>query len=313
MEFVIGVDGGGTKTVAWLAPLADEASGQRLGCGRAGPGNPRAAGLEVAQRNIDAAIDAAFAEAQLPRATVAAACLCLSGAGRAPEQKSMTAWATARGVARVTRVTGDAEPILAAASPENWGIALISGTGSLAWGRSRDGRVARSGGWGYLMGDEGSGYAIVLAGLRAAVQAADGRGPSTSLLQTFQQRLDAARPSDLIARVYDPAMTRARLAELATDVLQAAATDKVAESILVSAAAELATMVAALLEPLQLANAAFPLALSGGVLLHHQSLRQRLLAALQAVSATPSSVTLVPDPARGAVALARAVAANFAT
>lgn len=312
MELIIGVDGGGTKTVAWVATLRDDVSGAVLGRGRAGPGNPRAAGFEIAQNNIDAAIDAAFADAKLPRETVAAACLCLSGAGRAVEQEQMKEWAEARGVARITRVTGDAEPILAAATPDNWGIALISGTGSLAWGRSRDGRIVRSGGWGFLIGDEGSGYAIALAGLRAAAQAADGRGPRTILLEAFQQRLAAAVPSDLIGRVYDPAMSRERLAELANVVFNASPTDVVAASIVSAAAADLATMVAALVEPLQLANGTFPLAFSGGMLLHHESLRQRLLAALQAASATPSSVTLVPDPVRGAVALARAAAVTSA-
>ena len=91
-------------------------------------------------------------------------------------------------MARSVRIVHDAVPILAAGSPEGWGVALISGTGSLAFGRDRQGRSCRAGGWGFLFGDEGSGYAIALAGLRAAAQAADGRAPATRLLEGFLER-----------------------------------------------------------------------------------------------------------------------------
>lgn len=305
LELVLGVDGGGTKTVAWLAPLHDVGTETVLGRGRAGPGNPRAAGFEVAQANIDAAIDAAFADANLPRCPVAAACLCLSGAGRAAEQTRMTRWAQSRGLARVTRVTGDAEPILAAASFENWGVALIAGTGSLAWGRNRAGEVARSGGWGYLMGDEGSAYAIAQAGLRVATHAADGRGPATQLLARFQERLDAAAPSELIERVYASDMTRDRIASLAVVVFAVAADDAVAQRIIDSAAADLAAMVAALIKPLNLPVGNFPLALAGSVLEQQESFRERVLARLQQTKAEPGTVSIVSEPVRGAVTLAR--------
>src|SRR6187401_714303 len=126
---VLGIDGGGTKTVAWLAPLHEGDQSVISGRGQAGPGNPRAAGFDTAQANIEGAIGAAFADACLPRRTVAAACFCLAGAGRPAEQERITAWATACGIASSVRVTGDAEPILAAAASDVRGIALICGTG----------------------------------------------------------------------------------------------------------------------------------------------------------------------------------------
>src|SRR5205823_15045021 len=141
---------------AWLAPLDDDPNTIVLGRGQAGSGNPRAAGFDAAQTNIASAIDAAFADAKLPLTTAAAACFGLAGAGREIEQQRIASWAEKHGIAQNVRVTGDAEPILAAASPENCGVALICGTGSLAWGRNRAGVIARAGGWGYLLGDEGS-------------------------------------------------------------------------------------------------------------------------------------------------------------
>lgn len=290
---VIGVDGGGTKTVAWLAQ--GEAV---LGRGSAGPGNPRAAGFEVAQANIAAAIAAAFADAKLPRQTAAAACFGLAGAGRAAEQEQIATWVVGCGIAAQVKVTGDAEPILAAASPDNVGVVLICGTGSLAWGRNAEGETARCGGWGYLLGDEGSGYAIALAGLRAAMRAADGRGPPTDLLASFQTALEAKSPAELIGNVYGPEMSRERLAGLASVVFERHGTDAVAEQIVAAAASELVEMVATVARRLGL-PAGFTLALAGGVLLHQQPFAE------QVAREYSDHWKIVEEPVQGAVALAR--------
>ena len=302
---VIGVDGGGTKTVAWLAPLDGGGVGTFLGRGRAGPGNPRAAGFEAALANIELAIAAAFADAGLPQTTAAAACFGLAGAGRKTEQERIAAWALQEQLAHQVRVTGDAEPILAAASPENWGIALIIGTGSLAWGRNQAGETARCGGWGYLLGDNGSAYAIALAGLQSAMRAADGRGPATSLLSHFQQELQAATPPDLIDRVYGPEMTRERLANLAQIVFQAADSDAVARSIISRAAEELTEIVAVLRSRLGFAAGQYALAIAGSVGLHQPAFVAMILDNLKRAGAEPESVATVAEPVVGAVALAR--------
>jgi len=309
--FVLGIDGGGTKTVAWLAPRAE---GQILGRGHAGPGNPRAAGFDVALANIDAAIAAAFADANLPRAEVAAACFGLAGAGRATEQQQIEAWATSRGIAQRVKVTGDAEPILAAASPDNVGVVLICGTGSLAWGRNAAGETARCGGWGYLLGDEGSGYAIALAGLRAAMRAADGRGPATDLLAGLMSVLKATSPEELVSRVYGPEMNRERLAGLASVVFEYRSTDGTAQQIIAEAARGLAELVATVAKQLHLnlPPKDFTLALAGGTLLHQLNYRERFLAALPSGGANSwatSRVIVVEEPVQGAVALARSLCA----
>jgi N-acetylglucosamine kinase-like BadF-type ATPase len=302
---LLGIDGGGTKTVAWLAPLDDPSNAIVLGRGHAGPGNPRAAGFETAQANIQAAIAAAFADAGLPQTTAAAACFGLAGAGREIEQERIAAWATQQGLAKTVRVVGDAEPILAAASPDNCGIALICGTGSLAWGRNSSGQVARTGGWGYLLGDEGSAYAIALAGLNAATRAADGRGEATAILAQLQRELDARSPAALIDRIYSPEMTRERLAGLARIVFDAAPTDAVARGIIAAAASDLAQMIATLCERLALQNAGYTLALTGSVILNQASLRSGLQDQLTQHYCTPQTIHLIPDPIRGAIAIAR--------
>src|SRR5262245_35627798 len=309
-DVIIGVDGGGTKTLAFIAPLDDTSNTVVLGRAVAGPGNPRAAGFDVAQANISAAIEAAFADAKLPPSTAAAACFCLAGAGRQVEQVQIASWAKQWQIAEVVRVTGDAEPILAAASPDNVGIALICGTGSLAWGRNREGQTARSGGWGYLLGDEGSGYAIALAGLRAAVRAADKRDEPTNLLAAYMQKLGADSPQDLVAKVYGPEMTREGLAELASVVFDLRTADATAERIVQVAANELAQMVATVVAQLRLPSQNYALAMAGGVLLYQLNYADRVIAALenQTREATPNHWVTVDQPVRGAVALARRLA-----
>lgn len=309
-ELVIGVDGGGTKTQAFIAPLEDPSNTVVLGRGAAGPGNPRAAGFDVAQANIAAAIEAALWDAKLPRSTAAAACFCLAGAGREVEQERIAGWAKQQQIAGAVRVTGDAEPILAAASPDNVGIALICGTGSLAWGCNQQGQTARSGGWGYLLGDEGSGYAIALAGLRAAARAADKRDEPTGLLGAFMQKLGADSPQDLVAKVYSPEMTREGLAELASVVFDLRTTDATAERIVQVAANELAQMVATVAAQLRLPSQNYALAMAGGVLLYQLNYVDRVIAALenQPRQAIPNHWVTVDQPVRGAVALARRLA-----
>lgn len=312
-QFVLGVDGGGTKTVAWLAPLAADGGQTALGRGQAGPGNPRAAGFSVAQANIDAAIAAAFADAGIPRQPVAAACFGLAGAGRAAEQQQITDWALGRRIAERINVTGDAEPILATAAPDNTGVVLICGTGSLAWGRNAAGQTARCGGWGYLLGDEGSGYAIALAGLRAAVRAADGRGPATELLPAFMQRLGAASPEELVGRVYAADMKREGLAGLASLVFECRSSDPVATQIVADAAGSLAELVVTVVRQLHLPPSDVTLALAGGTLVHQPQYREQLLSALKHAfemqGARPIRWTIVEQPVQGAVALARSLCA----
>jgi N-acetylglucosamine kinase-like BadF-type ATPase len=302
-RLVLGIDGGATKTTAWLAVV--EQADEVLGRGTAGPANPRVVGFPEAQQHITRAIEAAFTDARRSPGPVAAAALALAGVGRAEERAQIRVWAEHARMAAHVIVTDDAESILAAGAPEGWGVALICGTGTLAWGRNTAGQSARVGGWGYLLGDEGSAYAIALNGLRASVRAADGRGPRTTLLFRFQQALDAATPDDLVGRIYDATVTHERIAALATVVFDAAPADATARAIIDAAATDLATMVRTLGDRLHLTTGAYPLALAGGVLVHQDLLRAAVSTRLSAWGLPPSVTRVIANPVAGAVALAR--------
>jgi N-acetylglucosamine kinase-like BadF-type ATPase len=301
-SLILGVDGGGTKTVAWLSHPAEIAG--HLGEGFAGPSNARAIGFPEAQRNIPAAIDAAFQAAGLNRAKVSAACLSLAGMGRASDRDTMLAWAVEQNIANRIEVTTDAEAVLAAASPSRVGIALICGTGSLAWGRNDMGQLERAGGWGYLLGDEGSAYGIAVAGLQAASRAIDHRGPKTLLVERFQERLQAPAPFDLIERIYNPAMTRDKIAALAEVVFDAEASDEIAATVLQQGAVALADCVTCVGHKLGFAAGEYPLGVAGGVIVSRERYLDAVLRSLLQRGYDPHCLELVPQPVIGALIIA---------
>jgi N-acetylmuramic acid 6-phosphate etherase len=302
-DLVLGFDGGGTRTVAMLAARRPDGGWQLLGRGEGGPSNRQAVGTPAALAALDAAANAAFAAAGKPRCAVRAACLGLAGAGRPKDREVVREWAARARLAETVDVIEDAALLLAAGTPDGWGVAVVAGTGSMAFARGPDGRTARAGGWGPLLGDEGSAYVIALAGMRAAARAADGRGPATLLTDRLLAANGLARPEELIGVVYRGG-DRAALAGLAPVVLEAAAAgDSVADDIIRAAAEELAAAAAAAARSLGL-RSAFPVALAGGLLVSSAGYRDRFLAALADRGLHADPVALVTEPAEGAVRLA---------
>ena len=305
-DLILGIDGGATKTVAWLAERSVEMEPVVLGRGTAGPANPQAVGFDAALENLDRAIAAAFEEAGVKPGPVAAAVLGLAGSDREENRRVLNRWAENRRLARRFRVVTDALPVLAAGAPDGWGVALIAGTGSFCFGQTADGRTARAGGWGYLFGDEGSAYWIAVAGLRAAAQSADGRAPPTRLVDALLARLGLESPRELITTIYPIASDRARIASLADVVTRSADEgDAAAQRIFDHAADELAAMVASVARKLDLSASPFPLALAGGVLLGGEKLRSSLGECLRSFDLHAASITEVSHPVLGALSLAQ--------
>lgn len=297
-DLILGVDGGGSKTRALLADRA----GRVLGAGSAPSSNYQAVGFAAATAAILAAAQQAAQQAGyagMPR--VAAACLGLAGVDRPADAARFDAWVREQGLAARWAIVNDAELVLAGGTPAGWGVALICGTGSIAYGRAPDGRVARAGGWGYLLGDEGSGYDLALRALRLATQTADGRADAQALLQAILATWQLGDASELIGYVYHPEMTRAAIAGLARVVLELAeAGDAHAAALVRSAAEELARLVEAVMRRLDLH--APPLALGGGLL----TASPRLRAALDAAIGVPlGPQQIVSDPAQGALCIAQ--------
>jgi N-acetylglucosamine kinase-like BadF-type ATPase len=307
---LLGVDGGGTSTIAWLA----DPSGNVLGRGRAGPSNAKSVGLAAARKALEDAITRAFDDAGIPRTIVDVACMGLAGFDRPDDKALLQSWSAESGWARMLLPVNDGDLLLAAGTPEGWGIGVVSGTGSIAVGRAPDGRTARAGGWGYLMGDEGSAWDVAVRALRWAARVSDGRGtlrdPDDPLMPRICEAFEVSRAPDLISAVYRPEVDRARIAALAQVVVAAAEErSESAGAILGDAADELAQAVLAVARGLRFGEAGqpaqFPLVLAGGFLLSSPSLSASLVSRLSLRGVVPTSVTPVPDPVFGALTLAR--------
>ncbi len=294
--FVVGVDGGGTRTQAVALGLHGQLLGRAVG-GAALLDVTNAA--EVA-RSIHQVAEAAAAEAglTLPAAALFAG---VAGGGR-PEVKAAlrVALATA-GVGEAVTVGTDVAAAARDALGTGPGIVLLAGTGSIAWGRNESGRVARVGGWGSLLGDEGSGYDLGLEGLRAVARARDGRGPATELTRLLLEAAGVEAPEGLIP--WASQAGKGDIAALAPVVAEAAASDDVAGRLLVAAAVALAvqaTTLADRLGPWKVASP--PVALAGGLLSPGGPLRERVGSLLS--DAGLGIVDAGVDGARGAGLLA---------
>jgi N-acetylglucosamine kinase-like BadF-type ATPase len=296
MRYVIGIDAGGTKTTGILA---DE-TGKELREARAGGANLRAHGELGVEKSLYQVIDAL--DAPGPPHEIAALCLGIAGVGNDAERGVVRELLRRLGIRRAVRIVNDAVIALVAGAPEGVGVVLISGTGSIAWGMDAAGKSARSGGWGHLLGDEGSAFWLGHAAVRQGIRAADGRGPATTLYDRIRQRLGVAGTPDLVDWFYDQELSRTRVAELAGVVEEAANDgDSSAEELLDQAAGHLVRAARSVVSQLEF-PAAFPLVLSGGAFRACPSLVARIEARLHLPAARV--VKLEVGPASGAVRLA---------
>lgn len=296
MRYVIGIDAGGTKTTGILA---DE-SGRELREARAGGANLRVHGELGVEKSLYQVIDALDAPAP-----VHALCLGIAGVGGDAERGVVRDLLRRLGIRKAVRIVSDALVALVAGAPDGIGVVLISGTGSIAWGTDASGKSARSGGWGYLLGDEGSAFWLGHAAVRHGIRAADGRGPATTLYDRIRERLGLAATPDLVEWFYDQELSRTRVAELARVVEEAANDgDLAAEELLDQAAGHLVRAARSVVQQLDFPGP-FPLVLSGGAFRACPSLVPRIEARLHLPAARV--LRLEAAPATGAVRLALAM------
>ncbi len=280
----IGVDGGGSKTRA----VAVNEHGLEIGRGSAGSSNYRAVGVEQAQ----SAVYAAFQGAAGDRIAVTEAFIGLAGIDT---ETDLRVWRPiVQSLAPIIHLSNDAEMLLHV-FPSGSAAALVSGTGSVAVACAQDGEILRSGGWGHIIGDEGSGYDVGIGALRAAMAAYDGRAGATLLLRLILRRWRLPDVAALIDYVYSDRCAKSEIASIAEDVFSAAEQqDKVAAALIDNAAKQLAAHLTALLH--RGLSAPFSLALGGSLLLRQPALRETTLAYLRSFAHIPA-VELVYDAA----------------
>jgi N-acetylglucosamine kinase-like BadF-type ATPase len=302
MRYFIGIDGGGSRTTAWLA---DE-EGCILGQSIAGPSNPLKVGIAVAARHLITAARQAMRQARRKPIAVEAVCAGVAGVDRSSLHRSLLSVLRRQIPAKHHLLTIDAVIALQSAVGFSPGIIVISGTGSIAYGRDQQGCTFRCGGWGSTFGDEGSGYDLGRKAVMAALKDFDGRGPHTELNKSICKTLRLKS----IDQVVRKALTFSQIAALFPVVLDAAkGGDQVAQRLCREAGQDLAELAWVLLKRLGSRWQSIPVICAGGVFKASSTVRQSFTSHLRRRAGKPIRVSLLErPPVAGALDLARAVA-----
>ncbi|HVA28721.1 MAG TPA: BadF/BadG/BcrA/BcrD ATPase family protein [Candidatus Baltobacteraceae bacterium] len=300
MSVVVGVDAGGSSTRA-LASV-DGAQGELV---REAAANLRAVGVEGAATIIARAIAKA-----LDGASADAIHVGIAGGGRRGMAAALAQALRSRFPSSGVDVSDDARIALRAGVPSGDAVALISGTGSIAYAEIGDARF-RAGGFGHAIGDGGSGAAIGSAALNLALRSYDGRTPREPLFDRLETALGSSDPQAILDSVYGDGDPPRALAALAPLVLSAAANgERSATRIVQTAALELYELVKSVVRSAAVGERDLPLVLAGGMLASNSPLTFLLETRIASDFPHLSVQKASPDPVYGALALARAASSR---
>ena len=299
---VLGIDAGGTKTVALLA----DGDGRIIGEGRAGAANLQTEGELEVEKILHTVIEQATDGGHLP---ISAVCLGMAGVDRRDDAVIIRDVMRRLGFRSNALIVNDALIALVAGAGASPGVVVISGTGSIAYGVSHHGVAARAGGWGPTLGDEGSGYWIGRRALAAVMRDVDGRGPQTDLTRLVLRHFSLPKPEALVAEIYHQPQGRRAIASLGAVVDGSRdAGDPVAIDIMSQAADELALAAASVIARLEMRGEQFPILLAGGMLRESAWLAAEVRRRMAEVAPRATVGPLMHEPAIGAVRLAIAEA-----
>lgn len=261
MKYIMGVDGGGTHSRLLVTDL----NGNEIYQGIGKSTNIESNALETVKKNF---MDL-FQEFHIRTKSSKEDCLsiCIGTAGvDTPESLDLISDLIGNlGYHCFIEVMNDSEIALAAETKGKPGIIIISGTGSIGFGVNECGEKWRVGGFGYLVGDEGSGYWVARKGIGAALQDFDHSGPKTKLTDMLKEELNLERLDKILDFIYST--NKSEIARLATVVIQGYEQgDIVSNEIIQKAAYYLSRMVITLVKELQMTEQSYPVIYGGGFL-----------------------------------------------
>jgi N-acetylglucosamine kinase-like BadF-type ATPase len=277
MRFVVGVDGGGTKTAA--AVVGDDLG--VIGTAVAGPSNYRSVGMEASSQSIQEAVSHALRVAEVPLGQVEAICMCLSGFDTELDIPVPQRAVALLGFTGAAIFENDVVGAWAGVTGGDPGVVTIAGTGATALGMNERGEFWRTDGWDYILGDAGSGYRIGLEGIHEAMKMLDGRRPPTRLLGKLAVFYSVDDALGMRRLADSGALGKLHIADFSRHVAEAADEgDGVAQDILRRASGEIAMNIEAIVTQLGMRDVAFPIGAVGSVFKSYtwvlEPLRQRL-------------------------------------
>lgn len=294
-NLVLALDLGGSKTQALVAPSTGSAPPTEI---LAGCANLYSVGDAEVTRQLNSILE------QIAVQDIRLVCAGAAGADTPGLADRLTALIHALVPQARIKVVHDSELILAAANLHT-GIAVIAGTGSVVWGRSLDGSTARAGGWGFLLGDEGSGYWVGRQAVRHALSGLDRGRPADRLSQQLAADCGLQHPGELLEHFYSHPERRYWAGRSRMVFELAAGGDVAAVAIVDDAAAALVSLIRTVAT--RLPEPRLPVVLGGGLLVHQPTLARALTASLHRRGHDDVRV-LTTDPVHGALLLARHLA-----
>jgi len=298
LKVFIGIDGGGTN----LKALIGDENRKVIGSIKSGPVNYQSVGIDRVKESFSYLLNWCNNEYKITYEDIKCICMGCAGINNRKDEMIYKDIMNELGYSNKLLIYNDAYVALAEENREVEGAVLISGTGSIAYGISKDGTHVRVGGWGHIIGDEGSGYSIARNALNAVVRSADGIIPYTRLTKAIMDKLKVNSLEELMSYIYAPGIQKQHIGELAPIVLEMASSDKAAENIVKNAAYDLCKMVYALRRKMNLQS--FTLKLSGSILTKSEVIRNIIIDELKHNSPEIHVITLKSEPAYGALVLA---------
>jgi N-acetylglucosamine kinase len=297
--YIIGIDSGGTEMRGCLL----RGDGLILARATAPAANYNKLRGEIAQ-SVIALAQSLCESARISREQLDLAGFCATGVGRPADRRLVTEVLREARLAKEIVVESDALGALTGAFAGEPGIIVSAGTGAFAYARTHAGEIVRVGGWGYLLGDEGSGYHLAKSALNAALQDWDGRGERTALRAVFEKHFGVQSIELIITQIYDPAFDRGRVAALAPLVFAAAEQgDLVAKLLAAQTGFELGKLARAAVQKFE-AGVHVPVALLGKIFSRAEMLLPSFWKALQEEQGRLQIVAPRFEPVIGAALLA---------
>ncbi|MBC8390422.1 MAG: hypothetical protein ISS14_04530 [Actinobacteria bacterium] len=307
MDYILGVDGGGTKTTVQIA----NSNGKLITENKSGSSNCKSIGVENAKININSAILGAVKKLGIfDKIIFKSACFGLSGNDSEDDSNIYHKIIFNEKIkdylnSHKTIICNDTRIGLAAGSSSKNGIMIICGTGSNCFGVNEEGREAKANGWDYILGDEGSGYEVGIKALRAFMKAYDGRGESTLLSKTILEDLNIKNVSELIRWAYKDSFSKDKIAVIAKTVCRTAEMgDKISIKILKEEAIEAVNSVTVVANKLNLADKNFDLVFVGNVFKCEKYFKSVLIKELKDKFTKINFKPLTKKPVEGAIKLA---------
>ena len=307
--YILGVDGGGSKTTAQIA----DTSGKKIAQAVSSSSSYKSVGMKRAIENLNTAVFNAITNLNVSKnINFTSSCFGFAGnnniVGKDPEiyrkivfNEKLSNYLNSER----TVICNDTRIGLEAGSKNKNKMILIAGTGSNCFGINEDGKQAGATGWDYILADEGSGYQVGLKALRAIIKAHDGRGRKTLLSKTILKEIKLKNILDLTEWVYKVPFSKAKIGVLAKTVCMTAGMgDEVSIDILTQEAEEAVTSVITVAYKLGFENKNFDLILVGGLFKCEKYFKDILVNRIKENLSKINFVPLTKNPVEGAIKLA---------